>query len=128
DKIGSYVKKNGVADRVYYFGEIKPGKELNDFYNLGDAMIFPSKAEGFSLVILEAMSAGIPVIINKKLQFKLAGSCLKYDNENDFCNVVKEYILDEEKHIQMSLSSRKKIEEEYSWDAIAIEYYKACEV
>lgn len=38
--------------------------KMNEFYNSGDIMFFPSKYEGFEMVTLEALSAGIPVIGN----------------------------------------------------------------
>lgn len=38
--------------------------EMNVFYNSGDIMFFPSLYEGFELVTLEALSAGIPVAGN----------------------------------------------------------------
>lgn len=47
--------------------EIKVGirrERMNDFYNEGDIMFFPSLYEGFGLVTIEALSAGIPVMGN----------------------------------------------------------------
>lgn len=38
--------------------------QLNEFYNRGDVMFFPSMYEGFEMVTLEALSAGIPVLGN----------------------------------------------------------------
>lgn len=38
--------------------------EMNTFYNSGDVMFFPSLYEGFELVTLEALSAGVPVMGN----------------------------------------------------------------
>ncbi|UTF94124.1 glycosyltransferase family 4 protein [Elizabethkingia anophelis] len=38
--------------------------KMNEFYNSGDIMYFPSKYEGFEMVTLEALSAGVPVIGN----------------------------------------------------------------
>ena len=74
------------------------------------------------------MSAGVPVLINRKLRFKLADSCLQYDSEDDFHNVVMRHIYDIEKQKEISASNRSLIEKEFSWDAIAKEYYKAYEV
>ncbi|MBP3803807.1 MAG: glycosyltransferase family 4 protein [Oribacterium sp.] len=127
EKIDKFAREEGISDRIRYFGEIKPGVELNEFYNIGEAMVFPSKAEGFSLVILEAMSAGIPVIISEKLEFKLSDECLKYKDEKDFRHIVNEMILDIESRSRLSGRCRKIIEDSYSWEAIADEYYKACE-
>ena len=38
--------------------------QLNDFYNRGDIMYFPSMYEGFEMVTLEALSAGLLVLGN----------------------------------------------------------------
>lgn len=37
-------------------------EELNEFYNCGDVFFFPSKYEGFPLVVLESLAAGVPVV------------------------------------------------------------------
>lgn len=39
--------------------------EMNDFYNSGDVLYFPTRYEGFSMVTLEALSCGIPVMGTK---------------------------------------------------------------
>ena len=124
EKIDSLSSEKGLSDRIRYFGELKPGSELNEFYNLGEAMIFPSKAEGFSLVILEAMSAGVPVIINEKLEFKLSKSCLKYSTEENFNLLINNEILDTDERRVQSIKCRAIIENKYSWIAIANNYYK----
>lgn len=38
--------------------------EMNEFYNIGDIMYFPSRYEGFGLVTCECLSAGVPVFGN----------------------------------------------------------------
>lgn len=118
----NYAEKNDIKNQVIYFGELKPGKELNDFYNLADAMIFPSKAEGFSLVILEAMSAGIPVIIDENLRFDLSEKCLQFKDESEFLNIINTKILQEQEQKNLSEEVRKIIVSEFSWSEIA-EFY-----
>ena len=122
DSIIDYARSNGVYDQVFYFGEISPGKVLNEIYNVADAMIFPSKAEGFSLVIVEAMSAGVPVVVNKDLDFKLSSDCLKYENQEDFADLIKHNILNKAIHDGLSDKSRCVIKENFSWNIIAKEY------
>ena len=39
-----------------------PHNLLNQYYGQGSVFVFPSLAEGFGLVLLEAMACGIPVI------------------------------------------------------------------
>lgn len=36
--------------------------EMNDFYNSGNVMFFPSISEGFEMVTLECLSSGVPVV------------------------------------------------------------------
>lgn len=122
EQIKKFVNKMGISGQVVYMGELKPGKELNKYYNLADVMVFPSKSEGFSLVIIEAMSAGVPVIINERLQFKLSNECLKFSNETDFLETIKENILDEKRQKELSVKVREAVVKNYSWDEVAKDY------
>lgn len=123
-KIVDFAKVNGVTNQVKYLGEVQPGKTLNEYYNSASAMIFPSKSEGFSLVIIEAMAAGVPVIINEKLQFKLAEECLRYTDEGTFNDIIKTEILDRNKQKELSKKARNVVLLHYSWDIISEDYYR----
>lgn len=123
EKIVKYASANGIANQVKYIGELKPGRELNKYYNIADVMVFPSKSEGFSLVIIEAMSAGIPVIVNENLQFKLSDLCLKYKDKNSFLKLIKEQILDTQRRKELSVNIRSAVVANYSWDRIAADYF-----
>ena len=122
DQIKKFAEENSVSDRVLYCGEICPGMTLNEYYNVAEAMIFPSKAEGFSLVVIEAMSAGVPVVINKDLIFKLSDDCLRYDDDDSFMKIINENILDKNCRDSLSDRVRDAATGEYSWDAIAKDY------
>lgn len=117
-----FAQGNGVAGQVCYLGEIKPGEQLNAVYNSAKALIFPSKAEGFSLVIVEAMSAGLPVVIPETLQFCLADKCLRYTDDASFLDIVQEQIRNDENRKQIASGGRRVILEQYSWEAVAREY------
>ena len=125
NEIMEFSKRNEIIDQVKYMGELQPGVELNKYYNLADVMVFPSKSEGFSLVIIESMAAGVPVIINDNLQFRLADRCLKYANENDFIETISNDILDDEKRIRLSNEVRQAVVDNYSWDKIARDYFNS---
>lgn len=64
EKIKLYIIENKLEKYVEYVGEIKPGKELNILYNSSMFYFSNSRNEAFSLVILESMSAGLPVILS----------------------------------------------------------------
>ena len=73
-EIKNLAEKNGIGNQVWYLGEMKTGKELNQYYSIAEAMVFPAKSEGFSLVILEAMMAGTPVLIRDTLEYVISRS------------------------------------------------------
>ncbi len=123
-EIKDYSRENGIEDRVIYLGELHPGEELNEVYNMAEAMIFPSKAEGFSLVILEAMAAGIPVVINKSLKFAVADYCLQYDDKSEFEGLIKGRVFDKTEREDLVKKALEVINKNYSWDAIAEEYLR----
>lgn len=59
--IQSRVEALGLADRVVLVGAVPPD-EMPLYYHLGDIFVFASKSETQGMVILEAMSAGLPVV------------------------------------------------------------------
>lgn len=128
EEISKFAKENGIEKQIKYLGELAPGSGLNKCYNIADAMVFPSTSEGFSLVIIEAMSAGVPVVINSNLQFKLSDACLKFSDEQNFLELFKNNILDDEKQKINSEMARRNVVESYSWDKVAQDYYETWNV
>ena len=49
----------GVADRVTVTGRVP---SVHEYYGAADAFVLPSSTEGLSVTLLEAMSAGLPVV------------------------------------------------------------------
>lgn len=127
DDINLFAQQNGVDKQVYYWGELEPGEKLNEFYNLAEAMVFPSRAEGFSLVILEAMAAGVPVLINEQLQFPLADKCLRYLDDTGFYELVRGKVLNEITRQELSKTVRQEVELAYSWGEVAKSYLQTFE-
>jgi glycosyltransferase involved in cell wall biosynthesis len=54
-------KELGVADHVEFLGYI-PHEELPGYYATSDVFVLPSRNEGMSNTVLEAMAAGLPII------------------------------------------------------------------
>ena len=54
-------RENGTTDALHLLGRPDPA-ELQRLYRAADALVFPSRYEGFGLPPLEAMAAGCPVI------------------------------------------------------------------
>ena len=52
----------GVGDRIVFAGHTD---DVRPFYSLADVLVLPSHSEGSPLVLLEAMSAGLPVVATR---------------------------------------------------------------
>ena len=59
DEIQNEIKKEGIASRVRVMNDVKNIKRV---YAGFDLFVLPSLTEGFGLVLLEAMSANLPII------------------------------------------------------------------
>ena len=120
-RIENYVNSNDLTEQVKYFGMICPGTELNKLYNCAEATVFSSQYEAFSLVIIESMAAGVPVLISKETPFSLGDGCILYDEES-FVRVVEECVLNTEILKRYAKQARETAVEQYSWAKIAKNY------
>lgn len=57
--------RNNVSDAVVFAGYVDES-QLVDYYRLADAFVMPSTGEGFGIVFLEAVAAGLPVIAGNR--------------------------------------------------------------
>lgn len=62
--ISDEIRNIKAPDNVEMIGEVKQ-KEVKEYMEKSDLFIFPTHSEGFPLVILEAMSVGLPIISTK---------------------------------------------------------------
>lgn len=112
----------GVSDKVMYLGTAVPGEEMNRIYNIADATVFTSEYEGFPLVCVESVSAGVPVVICSDLSFNLGAGCL-ITNTDEIENVIEEKILSHSgEYKELCSCARKNAENNYSWQKIAQDY------
>lgn len=87
----NYAKALGVGDRFYLVGELD-AKGMANFLNAGDLYLFPSKYEAFGVALVEAMAAGLPVIVNDfpalREVVEEAGLVLDLDNQDLWINAI----------------------------------------
>lgn len=124
--IDTLAEREGITDRVLYLGEVEPGAELNRYYNLGSCLLFPTKAEAFALVIIEAMAAGRPAFISESLFVDLPGT-VRFGDAGDFTERFRATVLDSASLATASAEARQIIEQGYSWDKVAGDYASAWE-
>jgi glycosyltransferase involved in cell wall biosynthesis len=61
-ELESLAAKLGVADRCNFVG-VKPHKDLHQYYTDAGVFVFPSVRESGGMVVLEAMSHGLPCLV-----------------------------------------------------------------
>jgi len=116
-------------NNVEYVKQIIDPKQINLYYNATDVLLFTSVSENFPLVILEAMSCGLPIVsfdvggVKEVLEHKINGFIAKYkdiDSLEEGINYI--FSLDESQKFEMLQNSTKKIKEHYSLDKMIDAY------
>lgn len=62
EALRALASKRGVTDRVRFLRGTGSEAELDALYRAADALVLPSAAEGFGMVLAEAMAHGTPVV------------------------------------------------------------------
>lgn len=90
-------KKYSNAPNIKFIGYVTNDK-LSQYYQQADAFIFPTLGEGFGLVILEALSTGLPVLTsdssggNDAIINGYNGYIFKAGNDKDMINKIDTFI------------------------------------
>lgn len=125
DYIRQMISKHDLQNRVILTGKVNPAQKYW-LYNNCDAFLFPSKAEGFGMPIIEAMHCGKPVVIGNYASLpEIAGNKAYYCNSPDFSDLVEtiRYAL-----YNYELNKEDKIKEiqaharEFTWKKAAEKY------
>jgi glycosyltransferase involved in cell wall biosynthesis len=127
---GSYfvaqAKKEGIEKNLIFHG-LTLHSILPTYYKSADICIFPSRHEGFGIVILEAMASGIPVIASDIPSFRetisdgIDGELFKAGDADALSNKISALI--QNPYLRKELS-RKAFEKakSYSWENVADKY------
>ncbi|MBQ9849846.1 MAG: glycosyltransferase family 4 protein [Clostridia bacterium] len=115
----------GVSDKVVYLGTAVPGTEMNRLYNIADITFFASEYEGFPLVCIESVSAGVPVVICSDINIDLGPGCIVTSKEKTESDIEKKVFSCYDEYKKLCLSARENAENNYSWQKIARKYLTA---
>lgn len=119
DKVKETAVSLGVPDSVVYLGTASPGKEMNNLYNIASATVIASEYEGFPLVCIESISAGVPVLLCSNLAIEI-GNGIVLTSVDD----IKEKISDCLNNANLRLLARNNAVQNYSWNIVADDYLK----
>jgi glycosyltransferase involved in cell wall biosynthesis len=110
------VEKLGLTGKVHFVGW-KSGKELADCYLSAYLFCLPSRRESYSLVVTEAMTAGLPVVcsdlpaLRDRVVNGVTGLTVNVDNIEELSKKLLLVINNEEYASQLGANAKKKIDE-----------------
>jgi glycogen synthase len=117
----------GVADRVRFHGFLDQSG-LARLYAQADIFVLPSVAESCSMALLEAMAAGLPLIVTKVggnielVEHGYNGLMVGARNVDDLSAALKTLARDPAQRERFAAANRHLVRERFSWHSIARQY------
>ena len=127
EPLQSLARELGISERVTFLGW-QSKEDLAQAYQQANLFLFPSRHEGMPNAVLEAMSSGLPVVATR-----IAGSEeLVLDGETGLLvpsedvdalrDALRTVLSDAVLREKMGTASRLRVEREYSWESVALQY------
>lgn len=109
--------------RVHFLGRIDAREKLGEYLGASDVFVFPSRREGLGNAPMEAMAAGVPVIVTRLPGItdlanihEQTGLYVEPDDveqlKNAMCRLGEDLFLRQ----HMGQAARQRIEEAFSWE------------
>ncbi len=117
----------GIQDRVVFLGW-QSRQQLIENYKQSNVFLFPSRHEGMPNAVLEAMASELPVVAtcisgNEELVTDGVTGCLVPSEDIEALQTaLKKILSDATLRQQMGNASRRRVEENYSWESTAQQY------
>ena len=107
-------------------GNVVPG-EMQSVYHHADLVVMPSEfEEPFGMVAIEAMAAGVPVMVAEKgglvefIEDRRTGIFIRQpDDPVDFANQLFETLKDAQLLKEMAHNARRQVEKSFGWELVA---------
>jgi glycosyltransferase involved in cell wall biosynthesis len=129
ENLQSLVDKLELGDKVIFHGSLKPS-QVKKMYQNSRALVLPSittesgEQEGLGVVLLEAMSAGIPVIgtdcggIPEIIHHEKTGLLVSQNDVSSLCAALKRLQEDSELRESLVAGGKKFIQSSYTGNAM----------
>ena len=120
-------KRLGLEDRVLFLNHL-PLAELAEEYRRADLFCLPSRQEGFGIVLLEAMAAGLPIIAARAAAIpEVVGECgclIEPGDVAGFARAIDDLLNDKAARQRLSEAGRRRVTR-YDAPQVAEEFLSA---
>lgn len=129
ESLKSLASQLGISERVTFLGW-QSREDLVKWYHQSNLFLFPSRHEGMPNAVLEAMASGLPVIAtriagNEELILDgVTGVLVNPEDVDSLRDGLRRLLVEENTREQMGQASRQRVEQEYSWENVARQYYE----
>lgn len=124
-ELKALAEKLKVSEYIEFLGYV-PHNEISNYYSTSDVFVLPSRNEGMSNTVLEAMASGLPVITTDtggtRELIDGNGIIVPIEDSDVISEAVLRLINDHKLRVSRGMKSRK-IAENMSWKKVADAYY-----
>lgn len=122
-------QERGVAHRMEFFVDISP-EEMPAYYERASMFAFPSRQEGFPLVLLEAGAAGLPVVatrvggIPELIDGETTGMLIEPNDPVGLADALCKFLSEPSFAQRLGTGLRQRVRASFSWEH-AFQQYEA---
>lgn len=126
-RLMAMAKSHGVDDIISFEGPVFGDKKF-DLYRESDLFLLPTHSENFGIVVAEALACGTPVITTEgtpwnELNDRKCGWCIKIGTKSLVESLSQFLKMSESDLEHMGHNGRELVEEKYSCESIAQQFY-----
>jgi glycosyltransferase involved in cell wall biosynthesis len=116
------LKSYGALDKAVFPGMLT-GKHKLEALSAADVFALTSYSEGFSMALLEALSAGLPLVITDECNFPEVGDSragiVVRPNDSEIASAITSLLDSADLRREMSDNARRLVRSNYTWEKIA---------
>jgi len=124
DIVHRLIRDNNLGDRIHIVRDVSD-EVLNHLYSEALAFVLPSRNEAFGLVLLEAMSAGLPIIfVNEGAAPEVIGDAGISVPQGDIVSMeqaISDVISDKSLRNKLERNAKHRVSQ-FSWEKAAEQY------
>ena len=128
DAFYAQIRQLSIQSRVHVLGGIYGADKITLLQHAA-CFCLPSRQEGFSMAIIEAMAIGLPVVVSDACHFpevasEGAGQVVKL-NADAFAQAILRVLMDDALRARQGTKARELAHSRYQWNSIAQEFIQA---